>query len=102
MAPRLKFYPISGLRRRLAAGGRLGDSLLAQTVPLAEGTNAVNTILVDFRGFDTMGEIAVLVIAMLGALGLLMRYKRSPQEYRAGPMGPPGFGTSEETKREQP
>lgn len=72
---------------------RLGDFFLAQTGPLADGSNAVNTILVDFRGFDTLGEITVLVIAMLGCLGLLMRYKRTAAEYRAGPMGPPGFGT---------
>jgi multisubunit Na+/H+ antiporter MnhB subunit len=82
------------------AEDRIGSIVLANTVPLAAGSNAVNTILVDFRGFDTLGEIAVLVIAMLGGLGLLMRYKRSAEEYRAGPMGPPGFGTSEETKRE--
>jgi multicomponent K+:H+ antiporter subunit A len=31
----------------------------------------VNVILVDFRGFDTMGEIAVLGIAALGILVLL-------------------------------
>jgi hypothetical protein len=61
-------------------------------VPLAEGSNAVNTILVDFRGFDTLGEITVLAVAMLGCLGLLMRYKRSPEEYKAGPLGPPGTG----------
>lgn len=72
---------------------RLGDFFLEQTVPLAEGSNAVNTILVDFRGFDTLGEITVLVIAMLGALGLLMRYKRTAAEYKEGPMGPPGYGT---------
>lgn len=77
------------------ATNRLGDFFLAQTVPLAEGSNAVNTVLVDFRGFDTLGEITVLVIAMLGGLGLLMRYKRSAAEYRAGPLGPPGFGTEE-------
>ncbi len=71
---------------------RLGEFFLAETVPLAEGSNAVNTILVDFRGFDTLGEITVLVIAMLGALGLLMRYKRTAAETREGPMGPPGFG----------
>ncbi|MFN7138797.1 MAG: hydrogen gas-evolving membrane-bound hydrogenase subunit E, partial [Limisphaerales bacterium] len=70
----------------------IGTSFLEETVPLAEGSNAVNTILVDFRGFDTMGEIAVLVIAMLGCLGLLSRYKRTAEEYKAGPMGPPGFG----------
>lgn len=50
---------------------RLGDDFLKLTVPLAEGHNTVNTILVDFRGYDTMGEITVLMIALLGALGLL-------------------------------
>jgi multicomponent Na+:H+ antiporter subunit A len=56
----------------------------------------VNTILVDFRGFDTLGEITVLVIAMLGGLGLLMRHKRSAVEYRKGPHGEPGFGMHHE------
>lgn len=79
---------------------RLGDFFLAQSVPLAEGRNAVNTILVDFRGFDTLGEITVLLIATLGGLGLLMRYKRSREEYRQGPLGPPGFGTSHPAKEE--
>jgi multisubunit Na+/H+ antiporter MnhB subunit len=78
------------------AENRLGTFFLEQTVPLAEGSNAVNTILVDFRGFDTLGEITVLVIAMLGGLGLLMRYKRTAAEYREGPMGPPGFGIGSE------
>lgn len=70
----------------------IGPGFLAQTLPLAEGSNAVNTILIDFRGFDTLGEITVLVIATLGCLGLLMRYKRTPEEYRQGPHGPPGSG----------
>jgi len=67
----------------------IGPLLLQFSEPLAEGTNAVNTILVDFRGFDTLGEITVLLIATLGALGLMMRYKRG----RAGedPAPPPGF-----------
>ena len=34
--------------------------------PLGGGTNIVNVILVDFRGFDTMGEIAVIGTAALG------------------------------------
>jgi multicomponent K+:H+ antiporter subunit A len=42
-----------------------------QSVPAGGGTNIVNVILVDFRGFDTMGEIAVLGIAALGVLMLL-------------------------------
>jgi multicomponent K+:H+ antiporter subunit A len=35
------------------------------------GTNVVNVILVDFRGYDTFGEITVLGIAALGVLALL-------------------------------
>ena len=35
------------------------------------GTNVVNVILVDFRGFDTFGEIIVLGIAALAIFGLL-------------------------------
>jgi multicomponent K+:H+ antiporter subunit A len=38
---------------------------LAQSKPGAGGTNAVNTIIVDFRGYDTFGEITVLGIAAL-------------------------------------
>jgi hypothetical protein len=56
---------------------------------------------VDFRGFDTLGEITVLVVAMLGGLGLLMRYKRSSAEYKQGPMGPPGFGTDATANNER-
>lgn len=35
------------------------------------GTNVVNVILVDFRGFDTLGEITVLAIAALGIFAML-------------------------------
>lgn len=35
------------------------------------GTNVVNVILVDFRGFDTLGEITVLGIAALGIFKLI-------------------------------
>lgn len=79
----------------------LGPGFLHHTVDLADGTNAVNTLLVDFRGMDTLGEITVLVIAMLGCLGLLMRYKRSPERYRQGALGPPGFGVDEVTEEER-
>jgi multicomponent K+:H+ antiporter subunit A len=34
-------------------------------LPLGGGANAVNVIIVDYRGFDTLGEITVLVIAAL-------------------------------------
>lgn len=70
----------------------LGGFFLRQTLPLAGGANAVNTLLVDFRGFDTLGEVTVLVVAMLGILGLLMRLRRTPEDFRLGPLGPPGYG----------
>jgi multicomponent K+:H+ antiporter subunit A len=35
------------------------------------GRNVVNVILVDFRGFDTFGEITVLAVAALGIFALL-------------------------------
>ncbi len=38
---------------------------LEQTLPLGGGANAVNVIIVDFRGFDTLGEITVLGIAAI-------------------------------------
>jgi multicomponent K+:H+ antiporter subunit A len=39
------------------------------------GTNIVNVILVDFRGFDTLGEITVLGIAALGIYKLISRMR---------------------------
>ena len=44
-----------------------------QAVPGGGGANIVNVILVDFRGFDTLGEIAVLAMAALGVHALLDR-----------------------------
>jgi multicomponent K+:H+ antiporter subunit A len=44
---------------------------LRESVPQGGGANAVNVILVDFRGFDTFGEIAVVAIAALGVAALL-------------------------------
>lgn len=38
---------------------------------LARGRNVVNVILVDFRAFDTLGEVIVLVVASLGVWVLL-------------------------------
>ena len=73
----------------------LGSYFLQETVRLAQGHNAVNTVLIDFRGFDTLGEITVLLVATLGCLGLLLRYKRTPDEYKAGAAGPAGYSEAE-------
>jgi multicomponent Na+:H+ antiporter subunit A len=55
----------------------LRDWLAAASVPLANGRNVVNVILVDFRALDTLGEITVLAVAALGIVALL---KLRPRE----------------------
>ena len=42
------------------------------------GTNVVNVILVDFRGFDTLGEITVLGVVALTVFALLRRFRPAP------------------------
>jgi multicomponent Na+:H+ antiporter subunit A len=60
------FIGASGTTSRLAA-------YFADAAPrLAHGYNIVNVILVDFRGFDTMGEITVLVTVAIGVRALLL------------------------------
>ncbi|MFN3901953.1 MAG: monovalent cation/H+ antiporter subunit A, partial [Alishewanella aestuarii] len=51
----------------------ISDFFIANAKTGGGGTNVVNVILVDFRGFDTLGEIAVLGIAALGIFKLLTR-----------------------------
>lgn len=50
----------------------------------AQGHNVVNVILVDFRGFDTMGEISVLSIAALGVFALLKLVPRKSESETSG------------------
>jgi len=45
-----------------------------------EGRNVVNVILVDFRGFDTLGEITVLATAVLGVWSMLPGRRRHREE----------------------
>jgi multicomponent K+:H+ antiporter subunit A len=49
----------------------ISDYHIAQSKPGGGGTNVVNVILVDFRGYDTFGEIIVLAIAALTIFALL-------------------------------
>jgi len=52
---------------------------LERTLPQGGGANAVNVLLVDFRGFDTMGEITVLGIVGLTVYALLRRFRPAPE-----------------------
>ncbi|WP_434986283.1 monovalent cation/H+ antiporter subunit A [Vreelandella zhaodongensis] len=53
----------------------ISEFFLSESVPGGGGTNVVNVILVDFRGFDTLGEITVLALAGLGTYKLLNRLR---------------------------
>jgi multicomponent K+:H+ antiporter subunit A len=52
---------------------------LEKSVPGGGGTNVVNVILVDFRGFDTLGEVIVLAIAALGIFAMLRGFRLPPR-----------------------
>jgi len=43
------------------------------------GRNIVNVILVDFRGFDTFGEIAVVSMVALTVFAMLRRFRPAPE-----------------------
>ena len=51
----------------------MADYFLAQSVPHAHGRNVVNVIIVDFRALDTLGEIAVVMLAALAMWPLTRR-----------------------------
>ena len=51
--------------------------LTALSYPEADGANVVNVTLVDFRGFDTLGEALVLVVAALGVVALVRTNRTS-------------------------
>ena len=63
----------------------ISSELLVRALPEAYGRNVVNVILVDFRGFDTFGEIAVFGIAALVVHALLARARLRPDEVMPGP-----------------
>ena len=52
---------------------------LDRALPEGGGTNVVNVMLVDFRGFDTLGEITVLGIVALTVYALLRRFRPAPE-----------------------
>jgi multicomponent K+:H+ antiporter subunit A len=63
-----------------------GDSIAGYFVERAYtgggGTNIVNVILVDFRAFDTLGEITVLCVVALTIYALLRRFRPAVESIR--------------------
>jgi len=70
----------------------VSDFYAMASLPQGHGRNMVNVILVDFRGFDTLGEVAVLTMA---ALGVLIALDRSRP-----PLGDPSLMPSQSAPRD--
>jgi multicomponent K+:H+ antiporter subunit A len=71
----------------------ISDFFLLRALSEGGGTNAVNVLLVDFRGFDTMGEITVLAAVALTIYALLRRFRPAPEslvppEQQSNPVDP--------------
>ncbi|MBM4182152.1 MAG: monovalent cation/H+ antiporter subunit A [Betaproteobacteria bacterium] len=60
---------------RPPADTRLADYFLSNSVGGGGGHNVVNVILVDFRGFDTLGEITVLALAGFAIYAMLEKLR---------------------------
>ncbi|WP_018786870.1 Na+/H+ antiporter subunit A [Micromonospora sp. CNB394] len=95
----------------VAAGSRtavpVSVGFPAEAVSYGGGKNVVNVTLVDIRAWDTMGEIAVLVVAATGVASLIFRRSRA-LDLRSGIPGAgrqqssrPRWLTSGATSRQQ-
>tara|TARA_R110000796_G_scaffold252577_1_gene388070 strand:- start:39545 stop:42448 length:2904 start_codon:yes stop_codon:yes gene_type:complete len=61
------------------ANETISDFFLLKARAEGGGTNVVNVLLVDFRAFDTLGEITVLAIVALTVYALLRRFRPAPE-----------------------
>lgn len=66
----MAFFVAWGALSRTSGNTEMIDTQAALT-PLAHGKAVVTVVLADFRGFDTMGEITVIAITLLGILSLI-------------------------------
>ena len=60
-------------------GPQQSEAMVENSLTKGKGRNVVNVILVDFRGWDTMGEITVLLVAAVGAVSLARSGRRSDE-----------------------
>jgi multicomponent K+:H+ antiporter subunit A len=61
---------------------------LEHALPGGGGTNVVNVIIVDVRGFDTLGEITVLGVVAVTVYALLRRFRPPLESVRDQPVPP--------------
>ena len=73
---------IYALMTRDFAFKTISDWHMSHSKPFAGGENVVNVIIVDFRGYDTFGEITVLGIAAIAIYALTDSLLRGPANER--------------------
>jgi multicomponent Na+:H+ antiporter subunit A len=72
LAGAMAFVVVWGVLSRPSPSVELIDRY-EELTPLAHGKAIVTVILADFRGFDTMGEITVISLVMLGVMSLIRK-----------------------------
>jgi multicomponent K+:H+ antiporter subunit A len=72
------------------ADGVLAPYFLANSLAQGGGLNVVNVMLVDFRGFDTFGEITVVGIVAITVYALLRRFRPAPESVEGMDAAPGG------------
>lgn len=72
IAGAMAFFVVWGVFSRPSPSTRLIETY-DELTPLAHGEAIVTVILADFRGFDTLGEITVIALAMLGVMSLIRK-----------------------------
>ena len=66
----------------------VSDAVVEQAEPEGGGRNVVNVVLVDVRGLDTLGEIAVLTVSAVGVLAVARVGRRPRRTDRSGSGAP--------------
>jgi multicomponent Na+:H+ antiporter subunit A len=75
-------------------GPPVSEEMVERAYPDGHGRNVVNVILVDFRGFDTLGEITVLAVAAIGAVALARAGRRPGEPAADLVVDRPGLATA--------
>ncbi|MDT0267995.1 Na+/H+ antiporter subunit A [Streptomyces sp. DSM 44915] len=75
------YYAISATAVRQSLD--LSDTII-ERAPETGAVNAVNALLVDFRALDTLGEISVLLVTVIGS-GALLGYRSARRQWPTGP-----------------
>lgn len=104
------FLVLFNTSEAMQATQSISGYFLHNAVPKGHGTNVVNVILVDFRAFDTMGEITVLALAALGGYALLNAPRvnlpswtsQQPESETTGSRQDPTAAETEQSSTESP